>query len=196
MIKSIFRLWMLLAVLALASCSDNDDNPAVPDESEQLADYTIMWYGHGGGNLDMSLLENMMQFYKADEESYKRVSICAQYKYSSLKNMQALYEQYTALLGQYFEPGTPDYEEAQKELDIFKAFTEGYLESAKSFLLPVEIENLPYATALFPYMQCVRFLWDYLSGDKYWKCQYPDHNFVRANNQLRLLLTFRLCIHT
>ena len=38
-------------------------------------------------------------------------------------------------------------------------------------------------------MQCVRFLWDYLSGDKYWKCQYPEHNFVRANNQLHLLLS-------
>lgn len=72
-------------------------------------------------------------------------------------------------------------------MEIFKAFTEGYLESARSFLLPVEIENLPYAAALFPYMQCVRFLWDYLSGDKYWKCQYPEHNFVRANNQLHLL---------
>ena len=72
-------------------------------------------------------------------------------------------------------------------MDIFKAFTEGYLQSARSFLLPVEIENLPYATALFPYMQCVRFLWDYLSGDKYWKCQYADHNFVRANNQFHLL---------
>ena len=74
-------------------------------------------------------------------------------------------------------------------MEIFKAFTEGYLESARSFLLPVEIENLPYATALFPYMQCVRFLWDYLSGDKYWKCQYADHNFVRANNQFHLLLS-------
>ena len=72
-------------------------------------------------------------------------------------------------------------------MDIFKAFTEGYLQSARSFLLPVEIENLPYAAALFPYMQCVRFLWDYLSGDKYWKCQYADHNFVRANNQFHLL---------
>ena len=72
-------------------------------------------------------------------------------------------------------------------MEIFKAFTEGYLESARSFLLPVEIENLPYATALFPYMQCVRFLWDYLSGDKYWKCQYAEHNFVRANNQFHLL---------
>ncbi len=72
-------------------------------------------------------------------------------------------------------------------MEIFKAFTEGYLASARSFLLPVEIENLPYAAALFPYMQCVRFLWDYLSGDKYWKCQYPEHNFVRANNQFHLL---------
>ncbi len=80
-------------------------------------------------------------------------------------------------------------DKVQFRMDIFKAFTEGYIESARSFLLPVEIENLPYATALFPYMQCVRFLWDYLSGDKYWKCQYPDHNFVRANNQLHLLMS-------
>ena len=83
----------------------------------------------------------------------------------------------------------PDMDKVEFRMDIFKAFTEGYLESARCFLLPVEIENLPYATALFPYMQCVRFLWDYLSGDKYWKCQYPDHNFVRANNQLHLLLS-------
>lgn len=83
----------------------------------------------------------------------------------------------------------PDMDKVEFRMDIFKAFTEGYLESARQFLLPVEIENLPYATALFPYMQCVRFLWDYLIGDKYWKCQYADHNFVRANNQLHLLLS-------
>ena len=75
------------------------------------------------------------------------------------------------------------------DVEIFKAFTEGYLSSAKSFLTPVEIENLPYAVKLFPYMQSVRFLWDYLNGDKYWKCQYADHNFVRANNQFHLLLS-------
>ena len=83
----------------------------------------------------------------------------------------------------------PEMDKVEFDIDIFKAFTEGYLSTASSFLLPVEIENLPYATALFPYMQCVRFLWDYLSGDKYWKCQYPTHNFVRANNQLHLLLS-------
>lgn len=74
-------------------------------------------------------------------------------------------------------------------MDIFRAFTEGYLDSASSFLLPVEVENLPYAAALFPYMQCVRFLWDYLNGDEYWKVKYPTHNFTRANNQLHLLLS-------
>ncbi len=83
----------------------------------------------------------------------------------------------------------PDMDKVQFNVEIFKAFTEGYLSSASNFLTPVEIENLPYAVKLFPYMQCVRFLWDYLSGDKYWKCQYPEHNFVRANNQLHLLLS-------
>ncbi|MGR4838557.1 MULTISPECIES: phosphotransferase enzyme family protein [unclassified Bacteroides] len=72
-------------------------------------------------------------------------------------------------------------------MDIFRAFTKGYLESAKSFLLPVETENLPYAAALFPYMQCVRFLADYINGDTYYKIRYPEHNLVRAKAQFKLL---------
>lgn len=75
--------------------------------------------------------------------------------------------------------------------DIFKAFTRGYIESAKSFLTPIEIENLPYAVALFPFMQSVRFLWDYLNGDKYWKVKYPTHNLVRAMNQMTLYKSVR-----
>ena len=70
--------------------------------------------------------------------------------------------------------------------DIFKAFTRGYVESAGEFLTPLELKMLPYAVQLFPYMQSVRFLWDYLSGDHYWKCRYPEHNLDRARNQLRL----------
>lgn len=72
-------------------------------------------------------------------------------------------------------------------MEIFQAFTKGYLESAKSFLLPIEIENLPYAAALFPYMQCVRFLADYINGDTYYKIQYPEHNLVRTKAQFKLL---------
>lgn len=72
-------------------------------------------------------------------------------------------------------------------MEIFKAFTKGYLESARSFLLPIEIENLPYAAALFPYMQLVRFLADYINGDTYYKIQYPEHNLVRSKAQFKLL---------
>lgn len=72
-------------------------------------------------------------------------------------------------------------------MEIFKAFTKGYLESGKAFLLPIEIENLPYAAALFPYMQCVRFLADYINGDTYYKIQYPEHNLVRTKAQFKLL---------
>ena len=71
-------------------------------------------------------------------------------------------------------------------MDIFQAFTKGYLRSASSFITPLEKELLPYAATLFPYMQSVRFLWDFLNGDLYWKCRYPEHNLDRARNQLML----------
>ena len=57
------------------------------------------------------------------------------------------------------------------------------------FLTPVEIENLPYAAKLFPYMQAVRFLADYINGDTYYKTAYPEHNLVRTKAQFKLLLS-------
>jgi hypothetical protein len=58
--------------------------------------------------------------------------------------------------------------------------------SARNFLLPIEIDNLPYGVLLFPYMQAVRFLADFLNGDTYYKIQYPEHNLVRTRAQLKL----------
>ena len=86
--------------------------------------------------------------------------------------------------------GKEDDQELQQvnfNTEIFEAFTKGYLESAGSFLTPVEIEHLPYAIALFPYMQCVRFLTDYINGDIYYKIKYPTHNLVRTKAQFKLL---------
>lgn len=80
----------------------------------------------------------------------------------------------------------PDYSKVGFNEPIFKAFTKGYLESAGSFLTDVEISNLPFAVALFPFQQCVRFLADYINGDVYFKTQYEDHNLVRAINQRTL----------
>lgn len=70
--------------------------------------------------------------------------------------------------------------------EIFKEFARGYIEGARSFLTPLEIELLPYAAQLFPYMQAVRFLADYLNGDTYYKTLYADHNLVRTRAQYKL----------
>ncbi len=77
-------------------------------------------------------------------------------------------------------------EQVNFNMEIFKAFTEGYLKGAP-FLTQVEIENLPYAATLFPYMQCVRFLADYINGDTYYKIKYPLHNLVRTKAQFKLM---------
>ena len=80
----------------------------------------------------------------------------------------------------------PNLDNIDFNMEIYEAFTNGYLESTKDFLLPVEKENLPYATLLFPYMQTVRFLADYINGDTYYKIRYPEHNLVRTKAQWRL----------
>jgi len=80
----------------------------------------------------------------------------------------------------------PAVEKVGFKMDIFEAFAKGYLESARGFLLPIEIENLPYAACLFPYMQAVRFFADYINGDTYYKIKYPEHNLVRTRNQVAL----------
>ena len=84
------------------------------------------------------------------------------------------------------EEDNPDIAAVAFRMDIFEAFTKGYLESASVFLTPVEKSNLPYAALLFPYMQAVRFFADYLNGDTYYKIKYPEHNLVRTRNQLAL----------
>ena len=81
----------------------------------------------------------------------------------------------------------PNLDNISFRFDVFEAFAGGYLAGGKSFLTPIEIENLPYAVALFPYMQSIRFLADYLNGDTYFKTTHTLHNLERAANQFRLL---------
>jgi hypothetical protein len=84
--------------------------------------------------------------------------------------------------------------EDEKELDkirlnmpLFEAFTKGYLKESAGLLTSNEIKSLPLSVLLFPYMQGVRFLTDYLNGDTYYKIQFPDHNLQRTRAQFQLL---------
>jgi Ser/Thr protein kinase RdoA (MazF antagonist) len=80
----------------------------------------------------------------------------------------------------------PELENVRFNMEIFKPFTKGYLESARSFLTSIEIEMLPFAAQLFPYMQAVRFLADYINGDTYYHIQFANHNLVRTKAQYKL----------
>ncbi len=79
-----------------------------------------------------------------------------------------------------------DMDKVDFDMQIFRTFTKGYLENCMSFLTACEIANLPFAATLFPYMQAVRFLTDFLNGDIQYKTGYPEQNLVRSRVQLQL----------
>lgn len=79
-----------------------------------------------------------------------------------------------------------DLDNVRFNMEIFKAFAKGYIQSARTFLTPIEIEHLPYAATLFPYMQAVRFLADYINGDTYYRTTYDGQNLVRTKAQYKV----------
>ncbi len=72
------------------------------------------------------------------------------------------------------------------DLEMYKAFSTGYIESVHSVLNDTERSTLAQAALLFPFIMGVRFLTDYIAGDVYYKINYEDHNLVRARAQLKL----------
>jgi len=81
----------------------------------------------------------------------------------------------------------PDLTRISVSMPVFREFSRGYIETARSFLSPAEISLLAYGAQRMTYMQTVRFLTDYLNGDTYYKTAYPDHNYRRTLAQLTLL---------
>jgi len=72
------------------------------------------------------------------------------------------------------------------DLELYRAFASGFLDSTRDILSPTESDTLVYAGLLFPFIMGVRFLTDYISGDVYYKIKHKEHNLVRARAQLRL----------
>jgi Putative homoserine kinase type II (protein kinase fold) len=71
------------------------------------------------------------------------------------------------------------------DLELFRAYTEGYLSEA-TFLTDAELDSLATGAAVITLELASRFLGDYLVGDKYFRIDYPEHNLVRAKAQLAL----------
>ena len=72
------------------------------------------------------------------------------------------------------------------DIELFKAYAEGYCDAVKESITPYEAELLPYGSYLMTIECGMRFLTDYLSGDTYFATKYPEHNLVRCRTQIRL----------
>lgn len=80
-----------------------------------------------------------------------------------------------------------DLSKVSMSLEMFKAYTEGYLSERKDTLCKSEFDNLSFSALYITFEQVLRFLMDYIDGDIYYKTSYPEHNLVRANAQYKLL---------
>ena len=72
------------------------------------------------------------------------------------------------------------------DMDIFNAYAEGYLSETKDVLNEKELEYLSFGPLYITYEQVMRFLMDYIDGDRYYKIDYPEHNLVRTRAQMKL----------
>lgn len=78
-----------------------------------------------------------------------------------------------------------DLSKVSLDLHLFQVYAKGYLEAVPS-LTDNEIKMLPMGALIMTIEVAVRFLKDYLDGDLYFKIKKPDHNLIRARNQIAL----------
>ncbi len=73
------------------------------------------------------------------------------------------------------------------DMELFRTYTEGFLEGCNGSLIPLELEMLPMGAKMMTLECGIRFLADYLNGDVYFRTHYEDQNLDRARTQLKLV---------
>ena len=86
----------------------------------------------------------------------------------------------------YVAEDCPEYDKVGVNLEVFRAFAEGFLEKTAKTLTPNEMDTLALSCFALTTELVVRFLDDYIQGDPYFKINYPEHNLVRTRNQIAL----------
>ena len=70
--------------------------------------------------------------------------------------------------------------------EYFAALAQGYVEGCGGMLTGLERDNMVFAARLITGVMGLRFLTDYLDGDRYFRTRHPTHNLERARNQFAL----------
>ena len=77
-------------------------------------------------------------------------------------------------------------EKAGVNMEIFRAFAEGFLSKTAKSLTQPELDTLALSCLALTCELATRFLADYIAGDVYFKTNYPEHNLVRTRCQIAL----------
>ncbi len=80
----------------------------------------------------------------------------------------------------------PQCELVEIDLAKYQAFTKGFVGEVRPTLTDLEKKTLNLGAFAMTVELALRFLTDYILGDKYFRNNYPGHNVDRAKNQLAL----------
>ncbi|MBI5387824.1 MAG: aminoglycoside phosphotransferase family protein [Verrucomicrobia bacterium] len=83
-----------------------------------------------------------------------------------------------------------DLAKVEMRLEMFEALVRGYLASAGDFLNAAEKDHLVFSARLITFEIGLRFLTDYLQGDRYFKIHRDGHNADRARVQFKMVESF------
>ena len=86
----------------------------------------------------------------------------------------------------YVEEDCRETDKVGVDLNVFRAFTEGFLSMTAKTMTEKEVETLALSSFVLAAELATRFLADYLDGDLYFNIKCPDHNLVRARCQIAL----------
>ena len=79
-------------------------------------------------------------------------------------------------------------------LELFEAYTKGYLSALNGNITKVEKDNLVYGAIIMTYECGMRFLADYLDGDVYFRTHREGHNLDRTRTQIKLVKDMENCL--
>jgi Ser/Thr protein kinase RdoA (MazF antagonist) len=79
-----------------------------------------------------------------------------------------------------------DLEKVSLGLERYEAFTRGFVQEIGDMLTDAEEKTLALGVVAMIAECGVRFLTDYINGDKYFRVHYPDQNYARARCHLKL----------
>ena len=81
----------------------------------------------------------------------------------------------------------PDLDRVEFDFSLYEAYAEGFLKGSGAIFEERELHSLAWGARIITLEQAIRFLTDYLEGDRYYRTDREGQNLDRARVQIKLL---------